>query len=44
MSKIFEKLKDNSMLFPNKTAVIQGDGVYLTYAQLVRQVNRKITF
>ena len=44
MSKIFDKLKDNAMLSPNKTAVIQGDGVYLTYAQLVRQVNRKITF
>ena len=44
MSKIFDKLKDNAMLSPNKTALIQGDGIYLTYAQLVRQVNRKITF
>jgi long-chain acyl-CoA synthetase len=44
MSVIFDKVKDNAKLFPNKVAVIQDDGKALSYEQLVELVKRQIIF
>ena len=42
MSIIFDRIKQNAKIFPDKSAIIDGKGDSITYLQLVERVEVRI--
>ena len=42
MSVIFDRIKQNAKIFPDKSAIIDGKGDSITYLQLVQRVEFRI--